>query len=241
MKAKIGLVVFAMLWLTHCGGLTGTGSSSNAGTEIGSSGVSLTSNDFSTVGVCSGSLDVTTTTIKNALAAATSFTFMEKTFTSDADNPFICGKQGTWDPSTAGAFATTNATVLFADLLTNIIQGTRGTIMMCNTGFDFTEVDYGFHDADTFRGELTFTDGTTTYRVRLRFTVTGTDAGKTLASLGLTLADISLTDGNDAALTTAQDILNLFAANPSSITIKVKAGGTTRITGTGGIICAKTT
>src|SRR3989344_9636692 len=70
MKAKIGLVVFAMLWLTHCGGLTGTGSSSNAGTEIGSSGVSLTSNDFSTVGVCSGSLDVTTTTIKNEIGRA---------------------------------------------------------------------------------------------------------------------------------------------------------------------------
>ncbi|MBI5299261.1 MAG: hypothetical protein HY877_03065 [Deltaproteobacteria bacterium] len=232
---------FVTVLFNHCGSAGDPTAGTTTGTSATStSGVALTSLDFPTVGVCNNSVDVTTTTFKNALSVATSFIFMEKTFTSDADNPFICGKQGTWDPSDANAFSTTNSTVLFADTTMSIIQNTRGTVMMCNSGFTFTNLAYGFHDAGTYRAELTFTDGTTTRRVRLRFTVSGTDAGKTLSSLGLTLADISLVDGNNNALTTAQAILNLLAANPASITIKANAGGSTRITATGGIICGKT-
>lgn len=241
MKRKLLVGVFTMFLLNYCGTAGDPSTSTSTGTSATStSGVALTSLDFPTVGVCNNSVDVTTTAFKNALSAATSFIFMEKTFTSDADNPFICGKQGTWDPNDANAFSTTNSTVLFADTMTSLIQNTRGTVMMCNSGFNFTNVAYGFHDAGTYRAELTFTDGTTTRRVRLRFTVSGTDAGKTLSSLGLTLADISVVDGNNNALTTAQAILNLLSANPSSITIKANGGGSTRITATGGIICGKT-
>lgn len=234
-KKSWGFVVCSILLITHCG----CGSSTGSGTTSGTSGVSLTTSDFPDDGVCSGSINVTTDSFKAAMAALTSFIFLHETYSSDADIPFICGLQGTWNPGTAGAFAA-QGTVPLSDTTTSAIQ--TQNLMICNTGFDFTQLDYGFNDAGTYRGEFTFTDGTTTHRARMRYTVTGTNAGRTLASLGLTLADISLTDGNDNALTNISNVRDLFAAGPTSMTIKVKSGGangTTHITATGGVICAK--
>ncbi|MFQ5561340.1 MAG: hypothetical protein ACE5FU_12270 [Nitrospinota bacterium] len=224
------LVAGAGLFLTNCS----SSDDSNTTTTI-----TLTSNDFPSTGVCSGGMDVTTTAFTAAVAGATSFTFMHKPFSSDADIPFICGKEGVWDASDATAFGDSNTSILFSDTIASLITGTRGSVMICNTGFDFTQLDYGFHDATTFRGEITFTDGTKTHRARFRFTVSGADAGKTLASLGLALTDLVVTDGSDNVLSNGTAIFNLLSASPTNVTLKVKSGGTTHITATGGIICAK--
>ena len=200
----------------------------------------LTAEDFPDVGVCkTGTIDVTSSAFKAAIAGATSFTFMHKPWVSDADNPFICGRQGVWDPNDPQAFDKTN-TLNMTDTLSNIFTGVFGYVFICNTGFAFASSNYGFHDATTYRGELKFTSGSNTYRGRVRFTVTGTDAGKTLAGLGLLLTDVTLTDASDTALTTVGDVQNLLSASPVFITVNAVAKGATHITATGGFICAGT-
>lgn len=215
-----------------CGGSGGGGG--------GGGGVVLTAEDFPSVGVCNtGTVDVTSTTMKDAIDGATQFVFLHKPYSSDADIPFICGKQGSWDPAEADAFDATT-TLNATDLLSDILGGAFGQVFICNNGFTFAAFNQGFHGATTFRGELTFASGGTTYRVRVRFTVSGTNADATLASLGLTPANITLTDGSGNALTTVADLVALLVANPTDITVNVVANGTTQITATGGVICAGT-
>ena len=215
-----------------CGGSSGGGG--------GGGGVVLTAEDFPSVGVCdTGTVDVTGQTMKDAIAAATQFVFMHKPYSSDADIPFICGRQGSWDPAEADAFDATT-TLNATDLLSDILGGALGQIFICNDGFTFVQGNQGFHSATTFRGELTFQSGGTTYRVRVRFTVTGANADATLASLGLTPADVTLTDGSGNALTTVADLVALLVTDPTNITVGVVAGGTTQITASGGVICAGT-
>ncbi len=222
--------------MSYCGG-----SDSSGGGGGGGGGVVLTAEDFPTVGVCATNLvDVTGATFKAALAAATSFTFLHKPYTTDADIPFICGTQGTWDPSDAAAFDVTKDLAM-ADAMADLLAGMFGHVFICNTGFGFTAgASEGFHDATAYRGELTFAANGITYRARVRFTVTGTDAGKTLASLGLTTAGVTLTDGSGTPIATVGAMRDLLAANPTAITVNAVAGGTTRITATGGFICADT-
>ncbi|MFH1654299.1 MAG: hypothetical protein ABIE74_09655 [Pseudomonadota bacterium] len=200
----------------------------------------LTADDYPNVGVCvstSKSVDVTSAEFKAAIAAATSFTFMHKPYGSDADIPFICGKQGTWNPSDTNAFAATNL-INSTDSVAGIFTGDN--VFICNSGFTFASNNKGFHDATTFRGEIRFTVGSTTYRARMRFTVTGTNAGKTLASLSLTDADVTMTNVIGTALSTVADVRNLWATNPSGFTINAVGNSTTQITTSGGFICAQT-
>ncbi len=231
---KIIILLFVVglsVAFVYCGGGGGGG---------GGGGVVLTAEDFPNVGVCStGTVDVTSTTMKDAIAAATQFIFMHKPYASDADIPSICGKQGSWDPAEADAFDATT-TINATDLLADVLGGALGQVFICNVGFNFIDMNYGLHGATTFRGELTFQSGGTTYRVRVRFTVSGANADATLASLGLTPADITLTDGSGNALTTVADLVALLAADPTDITVNVVANGTTQITATGGVICAGT-
>lgn len=206
------------------------------GESTGSGG--LTADDFPNVGVCADkNIETSSDAFKSALAAATSFTFMHKSYTSDADIPFICGKEGTWDPGVDGAFATTNDLDL-TDSTSDILGGMFGHVFICNTGFNFTTLGWGFHDAGTYRGEIQFVANSKTYRVRTRFTVSGNDAGKTLASLGLAQTDISMKDGSGNLLATASNVRNLFAANPTNITVNATSASGTHLTATGGFICA---
>lgn len=206
-----------------------------------STGPILTTNDFPTVGVCStGTVDVTSDGFKSALASATSFIFMHQTYDGmDVSSvPFICGKQGVWDPSDPDTAFATTVTVNMTDAVSTLF-GEQNTFI-CNNGFTFTDSNWGFHDATTFRGELIFASGNTSYRGRVRFTVTGTGAGVTLESLGFTPSDVTMTDVDGAALATVGDVRDLLAANPIDITVNAVAGGATRITTTGGFICAGT-
>jgi hypothetical protein len=241
MKKTISILFSAVLLLSIAAYVDGCGSSSSSsssGGGGGGSGVTLTADDFPTVGVCStGTVDATGDALKTAIAAATSFTFLHKPYASDADIPFICGKQGAWDPSEAGAFDATNV-LSPSDLISDILGGAFGSVFICNDGFAFAQGNQGLHGATAFRGELTFDSGGTTYRVRLRFTVTGTDADATLASLGLATTDISLTDGSGTMITTVAELMALFAADPTNIAVNVVANGTTLISATGGVICA---
>ncbi|MFH1829644.1 MAG: hypothetical protein ABH871_02550 [Pseudomonadota bacterium] len=201
----------------------------------------LTAEDFPNVGVCStGTVDVTSDTFKNALATATSFTFIHKPYATDADIPFICGKEGTWDPSEADAFDTTN-TLNMTDALSDVATGAFGNVFICYDGFSFAGGSPdGFNDAGTYRGELRFTAGGTTYRARFRFTVAGNDAGKTFTALGITSDNVGVTDGTGTALATVSDVRDLFAASPTNITTNAVTNSTTHITTTGGFICAGT-
>lgn len=208
---------------------------------VSTGGVVLTEKDFPNVGVCAtGTVDVTGNELKNALAAATAFTFWYQDYAIGANVPFICGKQDVWDPSDPNAFSA-STTLNMTNTISDILTGTYGSVFICNTGFSFTPTpNWGFHDATTFRGEITFTAAATTYRGRLRFTVTGNDAGKVLADLGLAPIDVDLFDSNNNQLTTAGDVRDLFVVNPTNITIKAKTNSTERITATGGFICAGT-
>lgn len=228
-KLFLFMMIFAVS-LSGCGG-----------SDSGGGGTTLTAEDYPNVGICStGTIDVTGADIKAALGAATTFIFMHKQWTSDADNPFICGKQGVWDPGVTGAFEDDSQDINTTALLSDILGGVLGNVFMCNDGFSFNTFNFGFHGSTTFRGELRFTANGTTYRVRLRFSVTGPDADATLASLGLAPANISLTDEDGNALTTVADIIDLFVANPTNITVNVVSNSTTHITASGGLICAGT-
>lgn len=240
MKKTFSILFSALLVLAVVAIVNSCGSSSSSGGGGGGGGVTLTAEDFPSVGVCStGTVDVTGETLKTAVAAATTFTFLHKPYASDADIPFICGKQGSWDPAETDAFDAT--TVLGStDLISDILGGALGSVFICNDGFTFAQGNQGLHGATNFRGELTFDSGGTTYRVRLRFAVTGTDADATLASLGLATTDITLTDGSGNTLTTVADVIALLASDATSITVNVVANGTTLITATGGVICAGT-
>jgi hypothetical protein len=201
----------------------------------------LTTEDFPTVGVCStGTVDVTSDDFKNALAAATSFTFLHKPYATDADIPFICGKEGTWDPSEADAFDGEN-TLNMTDTIANLAAGAFGNVFICYDGFGFAGGSPdGFNDAGTYRGELKFTANSTTYRARFRFTVAGTGAGQTFPALGITSADVGMTDSTGSALTILGDVRDLFAASPTNITTNAVTNSTTQVTTTGGFICAGT-
>ena len=194
----------------------------------------LTVYDFPDVGVCNaGTVDVTGDTFKTALAGATSFTLMHKTY-APGEVPFICGKQGVWDPGDPDAFGTT-VEIFMTETIASVFTG---NVFICNDGFTFTQGNYGFHDATTFRGEIQFTADGTLYRGRLRFTVTGDDAGKTIASLGISETDVLLTDGSGNTLSTGADVRDLLAASPTDITVHAVSDSTTHITTTGGFICA---
>jgi hypothetical protein len=217
------------------------GSSSGGGGGGGGGGVVLTADDFPNVGVCAtANVDLTAQTFKDAIAAATGVALFHKPYSTDAVIPFICGKQGVWDPSEADAFDTVSS-IDITDLIVDILGGALGQVFICNDGFTFAGTNFGFHSATTFRGELFFqTNDPSSFRVRVRFTVTGADADATLASLNLTTADITLTDGSGNVLTSVADVLTLFAADPTNVTVNVVSNGTTHITATGGVICAET-
>lgn len=230
-------IIAAGALITSCGGST---SSSGSGAGEGDS-AALSTTDFPNNGICStGSQDVTVQTLLDMLANATQVEVLLKPYTSDADIPFICGLNAVWDPSDANAFArsTTFATTI---PVSDILGVTLGAIYICNTGFGFeatASATAGLHEAETYRGELILTDASAnTVRIRLRFTISGTDVGKTLASLGLSAADFSLTNTNGITLTTVTDVLALFAASPGSVTVNLTSGTTTHLTALGRIIC----
>ncbi len=238
MNTIFGLIaILAAISLVACGGSSSTG---GGGTGAGTGdNPTLSESDFPGVGVCAtGSTDVTDATFKAALAAFTEFTFVHLPYTADGDIPFICGKEGPWDPSDPDAFSAFNPDIPTTTAMTDLIQGSLGNVLICNTGFTFADPNSaGFHDATTWRGEVFFETGGQIYRARLRFTVSGTDAGKTLADVGTTAADLTLQDASGNDLTTIADVLALFAADPGSVTVNLVSNGTTHITAVGRIIC----
>lgn len=229
----IALCASLLLIVSACGGSSGGGSGGTGDDP------NLSAFDFPDVGVCdTGSTDVDDATFKAALATLTEFTFVHFPYSSDADIPFICGKQGVWDPSDPKAFSAFTADIPITTATTNLIQGALGNVLICNTGFVFADPDSaGLHDATTWRGELLYEVGGRIYRVRVRFTVSGADAGKTLASLGITPADLKLTDNAGNELTTLGNVLALFATNPGSVSVNVVSNGTTHINALGRVIC----
>lgn len=228
--------LFTALHFVNCGG--------GASAVTTNCGVTLTSLDFPSVGVCANcDVSVTSDTLKNFLATITSMTLLHKTFAGDSTIPFICGKQGVWDPSDSDAFDDATRTLN----MTGSLYGVGGVLelpnlFICNLGFGFDpgSASEGLHGATVWRGEITFTDGTTIYRARLRFTVTGSGVDQTFTDLGINITDIILQDGNGNQLDTASDVRDLFAADPTNITLKVIANSTTYLTATGGMICVET-
>lgn len=217
----------------------GSSSSTNGGGGSAGTGDSadLSTADFPEVGICdTGSTDVTESTFLDALGNMVQFTFMHLPYGGNASIPFLCGKEGVWDPTDPNAFSepkTISATESIADL----INGNFGSVLICNAGFNFADFNFGLHDASTFRGELKWIDGGTTYRIRVRFTISGDDAGKTLADLGISASDLKLQDADGNDLDTIADVLQLFVDNPGSVTVKVVSDSTVHITALGRVIC----
>lgn len=229
-------VIFAATALAAaCSSSDGT---ATEGPGIGDSAM-LAPTDFPSVGVCAtGSTDLSDATLLADLAAFTEFTFVHLPYTSDADIPFICGREGTWDPSDPNAFAAFTADIPVTTTMTNFIQGAMGNVLICNTGFAFADPNTaGLHDATTYHGEVFFETGGRIHRARMRFTVSGTDADKTLADLGITAADLKLQDRNENELATIADVQALIAANPASISVQLVSNSTVHITALGRMIC----
>lgn len=235
------IALIAIASLIACGGSSGgSGGGSNPGEG---DSATLSTTDFPNAGVCAtGSTDVTAQGLLDMLAAATQFEFLQKPYGGDdADISFICGLNAVWDPNDANAFVKSSiyaTTTLIADFL----SVTFAPIYICNTGFGFqagATATAGLHEAETYRTELILSDGASSVRIRIRFTASGTDVGKTLASLGLSGADFSLTAADGTVLTTVADVLALFAASPGSITLNLVSGtpATTHLTALGRIIC----
>jgi hypothetical protein len=231
-------IIAAGALIVSCGGSSSGGSTAGEGDSA-----TLSATDFPNNGVCiNGSKVVTSQELIDMLGSATQVEVLLKPYTSDADIPFICGLNAVWDPSDANAFA--RSTIFATTIPVSDILGVQlGAIYMCNTGFGFTPgsaATAGLHEAETYRGELILTDAQANQiRIRIRFTVSGPDAGATLASLGLSAVDFALTDATGTLLNTAADVLALFAANPGSVTVNLVSGGgaTTHITALGRIIC----
>lgn len=209
------------------------------GPGIGDSST-LIQGDFPGEGVCAnGSTDVSDASFVAALAAMTEFTILHLPYSSDSDIPFICGKENVWDPSTANALTPSGSgAITTATTIATIFGGVSGSVFICNNGFGFTSgTTEGLRSATTWRGEITITDGTNTYQLRLRFTVTGDDANKTLAELGITAGDLFLVDANGNTLTTVAEVLALFSTDPASVTVSLMSGSTTHLEALGRVIC----
>ena len=232
--------ILFLLTCAACGSSDSSGGG-GGGSDTAGKGDSalLSTNDYPNVGVCDmGSTDVTEAGFLTALGNMTQFTFIHFPYSSDADLPFICGREGIWDPGNAEAFSKANSNIPATTPITQVLQGFLGNVLICNSGFAFSDPSSGgFHDANTYRGELTWTDAGTTYRLRVRFTVSGDNAGKTLASLGITPSDLKFQDSAGNELATIGDVLQLFVKNAGSVTVKVVSGTTTHITALGRVIC----
>lgn len=226
-------IITAVAFAGACG-------SSTTSSQAGTGDSAIASDDFPTVGICAtGSQDTASQTLIDALTAMASFTLLHLPYSSDSDIPFICGKQGNWDPSTTNALTPSGSgAITVATTIAAIFGGGFGSVFICNDGFGFTSgTTEGLHSANTWRGELTLTDGANNYQIRLRFTVSGNDTDKTLAQLGITAADLMLQDENGNVLTAVGDVLALLAANPSSVTINLVSGTTTHLTALGRTVC----
>lgn len=237
------LCSLAMIGIASCGGSSGGG----GGGEGTGDNPNLSATDFPNAGICAtGSTDVTAQALLDMLGNATEVNFLHKPYDSDDANiPFLCGLNAVWDPNDANAFTddTTSfpTTRTMADLIGNLSEG---AIFLCNTGFGFqpgATATAGLHAAETYRAEVILTDALNNrIRIRVRFTVSGPDADKTLKELGnLTSTDFGLTDSSGTALATVADVLALFAADPGSVTVNLVSGGgtTVHITALGRIIC----
>jgi hypothetical protein len=233
------LCSLAIIGVAACGGSNG-GGGSNPGEG---DSATLSTTDFPTTGICAtGSTDVTVQALLDMLGNATQVEFQHKPYNNDDANiPFICGLNAVWDPSDGNAFG---ASTIFATTtpVTDITgQLLFGAIYLCNTGFGFqpgAAATAGLHEAETYRAELILTDAQANQiRIRIRFTVSGPDAGATLASLGLSSTDFTLQDSNGNNLAAVSDVLALFAADAGSVTVNLVSNSTTHITALGRVVC----
>lgn len=231
------LVFLLLIGIYQCG---------SSSTNSGSTQPAIDSADFDTVSPCSDR-----DTLPNdadfftAITNATAFRFFHLTFTSDGDLPAICGLDPEWNPTTVNSNRT-NESVAFSNIATYFDLTSRSVsngAEICRTGFGFsTDTALGFPVAGEYHFDSCIDSGSDSYSVRVRLTISGTDADKTLTAAGVSsLDDLRFCDSNGNEITSASDLQTLITSSDGSGTMTVGSNScaTTHITVLIEIICVK--
>ena len=166
-------------------------SDSDDGGGGGAGGLTLTSADLAAVSPCpSQAILMDTPEMDMLKAALLSGTIVHMDVPYDAGDANIfrkkCGLQGYWDPAAAvNEVAPLTTPVTIASLFD--LENTG----ICATGFTSTSfgTGEGFPAAGTYRKEFKVSHLASTWHVRVRIAVSGTNAGHTFASEGITVPD----------------------------------------------------
>lgn len=252
------LILFAlsliMAFFPAAGGCLGDLTTSDEGGTDDSGQPTLTDGDFPDDTLCSDRDTLPTdTAFLDVITNATQVIHIHKEYTDDDELPAVCGlsdedntlevTETAWDPSEGNDV---EICYTFAeDLLTLFsIEGTPPGICRSNYEIETENTADGFPRAGTYRIDTCIEEGGSSYRVRVRVKVSGTNVNKTLTQAGVTdVTDLGIFDEDGTEVTASDAAKELFTENPGGFTFTVRSGdgATTHLTVTVQVICVNKT
>ncbi len=217
---KLIFALATLFLLTACGGSdsdsdndSGSSSSSSSGSSGGSGTLTLLASDKPNVSPCPSNAILTDANelaaLKNALKTGT-LRHLDLPFSaSDPDNLVKkCGLDGFWDPA-----AHTDEVEPSGAVTLSLLVGTHNA-GICSAGFanpaGFND-DIGFPQTGTYHSEFKVVDSGMTWHGRIRYTASGTSAGKTFISEGISVPgdiDNTLVYEVNGVVTAHSDVFN---------------------------------
>lgn len=213
----------------------------------------LTEGDFPNLPPCANrDIVPSDDTFVEDLTAALDIIHTHTKYESDANLPAVCGLaaadnslsdgQAVWDPSNGTPVNVCNA---FSEELADFPGSDDFSPSMCRTTYaiETEQTADGFPRGGTYRVDACIEGQETSYDLRLRLTVSGADANKTWASLGIESADtLEVFDKKGIQVTSTETLRDLLVANPAgtTVTIRTSSGKKTHLSVGIQIICIKT-
>ncbi len=171
------------------------------------------------------------TAINNASAVK----HIHLTYGSDTDIPAICGKEGSWNPSSVTGTSRTLGTNTFGntmheDFFGSIYSACSGTAGICRSTFPgfgtcSASTDNGFPAAGTYRGEGCIESSGSIYLFRVRATVSGDGADKKFSEVSGNLSnqtDLVLFDSSGNRTETKAAVKAMAVANPADLSFTLR-------------------